>query len=344
LPPFRFPPLCEGNRAWHTRSVLLQEGFSIARVLVKFDLAIGIRLTYRERIALLPVETSMRGTIHPVAMRHEGPSSLFAPSGWVEREAKLLEAGVYPERGLVLTLEDMERLVAHFRSPVPLFVEHRPSPVQLGWLVAVWQRGMELFGRLWLLPEADALLQRLRVRGLSLGLSRDLQHIVEVSVTGSPRVPDARLFCASMLSPLEVNRMEPMPEASEVLDEVQQLRARVRQLERELQGQQVREQVQRWTLSGKLPPALASLAEAILMQGEAPVQFSGETLPIAELFRRFVDALPAQSLLGEIAPMPAYETPHLSHEELQFLQQAFPDLNPSEVLANRDSVEPAFGR
>jgi hypothetical protein len=60
--------------------------------------------------------------------------------------------------------------------------------------------------------------------------------------------------------------------------------------------------------------------------------------------RRFVDALPAQSLLGEIAPMPAYETPHLSHEELQFLQQAFPDLNPSEVLANRDSVQPAFGR
>jgi hypothetical protein len=26
----RFPPLCEGNRAWRTRSVLLQEGFSIA--------------------------------------------------------------------------------------------------------------------------------------------------------------------------------------------------------------------------------------------------------------------------------------------------------------------------
>jgi hypothetical protein len=292
----------------------------------------------------------MRGTIQQVGLRHALPPVPFSPSGWVEREAKLLEAGVYPERGLVLTHEDMERLVAHFHAPVPLLVEHRPSPMQLGWLVAVWQRGAELFGRLLLFPEADALLQRLRIRGLSLGLSRDLQRIVEVSVTGSPRVPDARLFSASMLSPLEVNRMEPMenptllPDVGEEPGEVQQLRARVRQLERELQGQQVREQVQRWTLSGKLPPALASLAETILMQGEAPVQFSGETLPIAELFRRFVDALPAQSLLGEIAPMPAYETPGLSHEELQFLQQAFPDLNPSEVLANRDSVEPAFGR
>ncbi len=286
----------------------------------------------------------MRGTIQQVDMRGDTPRVSSSPSGWVEREAKLLEVGVYPERGLVLTHEDMERLVAHFHAPVPLFVEHCPSPVQLGWLVAVWQQDGELFGRLLLLPEADALLQRLRVRGVSLGLSRDLQCIVEVSVTGNPRVPDARLFSASMLSPLEVNRMEPMenptllPDAGEELGEVQQLRARVRQLERELQGQQVHEQLQRWTLSGKIPPALAPVAEAILMQGEASVQFSGETLPIAELFRRFVDALPAQSLLGEIAPMPAYETPGLSHEELQFLQQAFPELNPAEIVANR------FGR
>ncbi|MEN3001502.1 MAG: hypothetical protein ABDI19_06625 [Armatimonadota bacterium] len=256
--------------------------------------------------------------------------------GWVVREAKLLEVGVYPERGLALTTEDLARLVAHFDAPVPLFVEHRPSPVQLGWLVAVWQRGTELFGRLFLLPEADALLQRLRVRGLSLGLSRDLQRIVEVSVTGSPRVPDARLFSTSPLPPLlEVNRMEPIETAQAIPDEVLQLRERVRQLERELHAQQVREQTQRWTLSGKLPPALAPLAEAILMQGEATVQFSGETLPIAELFRRFVDALPAQPLLGEYAPMPAYETPALSPEEAQFLQQVFPDLDPAEILANR---------
>ncbi len=256
--------------------------------------------------------------------------------GWVVREAKLLEAGVYPERGLALTIEDMERLAAHFDAPVPLFVEHRPSPVQLGWLVAVWRQGRELFGRLMLLPEADALLQRLRVRGLSLGLSRDLQRIVEVSVTGSPRVPDARLFSASPLPPvMEVNRMEPMETPQAIPDETQQLRERVRQLERELQVQQVRAQTQRWMLSGKLPPALAPLAEAILMQGEASVQFSNETLPIAELFRRFVEALPAQHLLGEYAPTPTYDTPAPSPEEAQFLQQAFPDLDPAEILANR---------
>jgi len=233
-------------------------------------------------------------------------------NGWVVREAKLLEAGVYPERGLAFTIEDMERLVARFDAPVPLLVEHRPSPVQLGWLVSVWRQGTELFGRLLLLPEADALLQRLRVRGLSLGLSRDLSRIVEVSVTGSPRVPDARLFSAPPLpSGTEVNRMEPMETPEQIPDEVLQLRERVRQLERELYAQQVREQVQRWTLSGKLPPALVPLTEAILMQGEATVQFSGETLPLAELFRRFVDALPAYHPLSEYAPMPIHETPTL---------------------------------
>lgn len=270
--------------------------------------------------------------------------------GWVAREAKLLEAGIYPERGLAITTEEIERLVARFDAPVPLFVEHRPSPVQLGWLVAVWRRGTELFGRLLLLPEADALLQRLRVRGLSLGLSRDLSRIVEVSVTGSPRVPDARLFSTSPLPPtdtapiftlgapkhpLEVNRMEPMETPPTMPDEMLQLRERVRQLERELQAQQVREQIQRWTLSGKLPAALAPLAEAILMHGEAPVQFSGETLPIAELFRRFVDALPHYHPLSEYAPAPAYETPPLDQEAVQFLQRAFPEMDPAEILSNR---------
>ncbi len=253
---------------------------------------------------------------------------------WVVRAAKLLEAGVYPERGLVLTEADLERLVAHFEAPVPLLVEHRPSPVQLGWLVAVWRQGSELFGRVALLPEADALLQRLRVRGLSLGLSRDRARIVEVSVTGSPRVPDARLFSRSILpSSMEVMRMEPIE--TPVPDEVQQLRERVRQLERELHAQQVREQTQRWTLSGKLPPALVPIAETILLQGEASVVFSGESVPIAELFRRFVDALPSQPLLGELAPMPAYETPAISPEEARLLQQVFPDLDPAEILANR---------
>lgn len=90
------------------------------------------------------------------------------------------------------------------------------------------------------------------------------------------------------------------------------LQARVRELEAELKRRDAREQIQQWSLRGQLPPALAPLAEAILMQGDAPVQFSGETTSVAELFRRFVDSLPPQNLLTELAPTPESEPPAFS--------------------------------
>jgi hypothetical protein len=114
------------------------------------------------------------------------------------------------------------------------------------------------------------------------------------------------------------------------------LQARVRELEAELKRRDAREQIQQWSLRGQLPPALAPLAEAILLQGEAPVQFSGETTSVAELFRRFVDSLPPQNLLGELAPTPPDEPPAFSADALAFLQQAFPDLNPAEILRSKE--------
>ncbi|MCS7301512.1 MAG: hypothetical protein NZ556_08170 [Fimbriimonadales bacterium] len=118
-------------------------------------------------------------------------------AAWTYREAKLLEAGVYADKGVVLTETHLEGLARAFGAPVPILVEHRPAPLVLGWLVRVWRQGDALYGRLALFPEADALLRRLRLRGLSVGLSRDLRRLLEVSVTASPRVPSARLFHAA---------------------------------------------------------------------------------------------------------------------------------------------------
>lgn len=113
---------------------------------------------------------------------------------WVVREARLLEVGVYADKGVVITAEALNRLVQSFRAPVPLWVEHRPSPIVFGWVVSVWHDGSVLWGRVALYPEADALLRRLRVRSLSVGLSRDLQRLLEVSLTGFPRIPSAQLL------------------------------------------------------------------------------------------------------------------------------------------------------
>ncbi len=270
---------------------------------------------------------------------------------WIQREARLMEAGVYPDKGVVITEAHLDALVRAFRAPAPILVEHRPSPLLLGWLVRVWRRGDALYGQLALFPEADALLRRLRLRGLSVGLSRDLSRLLEVSITASPRIPSARLFhqptlarTADALNALrpafpnpdeEVFRLETMEIHESTADAPSYqaaLESRVRALEAELRRREAREQVQQWSLRGQLPPALAPIAEAILLQGDAPVQFSGATTSVAELFRQFVNSLPPQHLLTELAPTPDYETPQFSADALEFLRRAFPDISPAEIL------------
>ncbi|MCX7924664.1 MAG: hypothetical protein N2554_02500, partial [Fimbriimonadales bacterium] len=254
---------------------------------------------------------------------------------------------------------------------VPILVEHRPSPLVLGWLVRVWRQGDALYGRLALFPEADALLRRLRLRGLSVGLSRDLRHLREVSITASPRVPSAQLFHAATearsvgVPPTkgadsyaraadifrthteEVTQLETVeirdssagtpplrhsePSAGTPAH-LEPLESRIRELEAELRRREAHEQIQQWSLRGQLPPALAPLAEAILLHGDAPVQFSGETTSVAELFRQFVSSLPPQNLLSELAPTPETDTPSFSADALEFLRRAFPDMNPAEIL------------
>jgi len=248
-----------------------------------------------------------------------------------------MEAGVYPDKGVVITEPLLERLVHTFRAPVPILVEHRPSPLVLGWLVAVWRRGGALFGRLALFPEADALLRRLRLRGLSVGLSRDLRRLLEVSITANPRVPDAQLFHAA-LPTQEVIRLETVEMHETMAHSEEALLARIRELEAELRRREAREQVQQWNLRGQLPPAPAPLAEAILLYGDAPVQFSGETISVSELFRRFVSSLPARNWSAELAPTPEAELPAFSAEALAFLQRAFPKLNPAEILTHTKEV------
>ncbi|OYT71176.1 MAG: hypothetical protein CFK49_11400 [Armatimonadetes bacterium JP3_11] len=252
---------------------------------------------------------------------------------WVFRDAKLIEAGIYPDKGVTITEAHLEGLVRTFRAPVPILVEHRPSPLLLGWLVRVWRQGDALFGRLALFPEADMLLRRLRLRGLSVGLSRGVRRLLEVSVTASPRIPGAHLFHAAP-EPQEVIRLErdELREWATEMSHQEMLESRIRELEAELRRREVREQVQQWSLRGQLPHALAPLAEAILLQGDAPVQFSGTTTTVAELFRQFVNSLSPQNLLAELAPMPETETPSFSADALEFLRRAFPDLNPAEIL------------
>lgn len=93
----------------------------------------------------------------------------------VEREAKLFEAGAYPDKGLEVSEEQLQSLVERFVAPVPVVVEHLPHGWQIGVLKQLWRRGKELFGRLGILPEAEALLKRLGIRGISVAVTPDLR-------------------------------------------------------------------------------------------------------------------------------------------------------------------------
>ena len=72
----------------------------------------------------------------------------------VRRVAKLFEAGDYPDKGISVGPDELNRMVKSFRGPVPVQMEHTPGPVCFGWLVEVWRRGRSLLGRLAFSPSA----------------------------------------------------------------------------------------------------------------------------------------------------------------------------------------------
>src|SRR5687767_10849414 len=113
---------------------------------------------------------------------------------WIERSAKLFEAGEFPEKGVSITPEQLAGLAGAFQDPVPVLIEHSESPLELGYLTSVQVMGDELFGTVSFTPEAHVLVERSGARSLSLGLTPDLTRIREVSLVRNPRIESAQLF------------------------------------------------------------------------------------------------------------------------------------------------------
>ncbi len=252
----------------------------------------------------------------------------------VEREAKLFEAGSYPDKGLEVSEEQLQALVESFAAPVPVMVEHLPHGWQIGVLKGLWRRGRELFGRVAILAEAEALLKRLGIGGISVAVTPDVQRIVEVSVTATPRVADARLmsakavsFCGEILW-TEVSKME---------QEMEALRQRAEAAEFALRERWVEETIQRWIRLGKLTPAVREMAKTLMMQGTQVVQFRGGDTSVAEVFARLVESLPPMVSFGERAPVGEEETA-LSAEQEAFLRRHWSDV-PVEQIARYMKAE-----
>jgi hypothetical protein len=219
---------------------------------------------------------------------------------WVERRAKLFEAGEYPDKGLTITTDHLDALVRNFARPVPVLVEHAESPLEMGMLRSVERVGTELFGQIALSAEAHALVERSGARALSLGLSTNLDQIREVSLVRNPRVPDARLFFVQEDAPKEAVDLD----------------AYVRR--------------------GKLLPCQVPFAQALL-GADSVIEFNGDRTPLRQVLIALLERQPPHSLFAELAPVPT--TDHSAHlmlpEEADFYRRHFPDVSLDEIARRR---------
>jgi hypothetical protein len=244
-----------------------------------------------------------------------GSSAPRSPEA-IRRRAKLFEAGRYEDRNLEITPSDLSRLAQAFSNPIPILTEHGETPLSLGELVEMEALGRELYGTLAFSPEAHALIERCGARALSVGLAPDLSEVREVSLVRNPRVADARLFASDSVRFSQEFHWD--------------FRAEVEALRTERFHVQADAEVNRWLREGRLIPAQAEVARALL-------RFARTQPAAAESVRRLIDLNPARNPEAEIVPSPKGDfSAHLMlPEEAEFYRRYFPDVRLEDIARGR---------
>ena len=266
------------------------------------------------------------------ASGEEVPAFLGASSKWIDRRAKLFEAGEYPDKGVSISDADLRRLAEGFDMPVPVLIEHAESPLELGFLTQVEASGHELFGNLALTEEANALVEKSDARALSLGLSRDLSEIREVSLVRKPRVETAKMFGAEVCFWSELQ--SELSDSSDLSD----WKARFNELSAKVEKGNASRRVDELIKEGKLLPAQAEYATAIL-HSEQSIDFDGVSRPLHQLLIAMIEKQPPHGLFSEIVPggSPSLSA-QFSPEEADFYRKHFPDVSLDAIAARKSQV------
>lgn len=113
----------------------------------------------------------------------------------IEREAKLFEAGVYPDRNIEVTEDDLDRIIAG-TAEAPIKVQHTNTVFDgsLGFVKSLYRKGKELFGRVCFEEEAFPLIKKAGARKLSVSIPKEKNMLKEVSLVTKPRIADAAYF------------------------------------------------------------------------------------------------------------------------------------------------------
>lgn len=255
----------------------------------------------------------------------DGPAASGPTKDWIARRAKLFECGEYPDKGVTVTPEILAQLEANFREPVPVLIEHATSPLELGFLTQVHVDGADLLGVVQLSPEANALIEASGAKSLSLGLSKDLTSIREVSLVQNPRVADAQLFQSD-----EIWFRAEMAEA-----EGTDWRGAFHRLQRMQREQEAARQVEGWIEQGKLLPSQAEFARAIL-QVEDSIDFDGDSVPLKDLLISMFECQPPHQLFQAIRAAEASPVRHdFEPEEADFYRRYFPDIDLGDIAERK---------
>lgn len=245
------------------------------------------------------------------------------------REAKLFEAAEYPDRGISFNEADLDAIIAGFNDPVPVRVQHGPSPWdgKFGNVIKIWRSGKDLMGSIEWPVHVWEFLCKMGTKSLSVGFDWRQRRLQEVSVVDRPRVLTARAFDDSITkSELMVfgfdfsadqvggYSMEVTKELQAVIDSAVEQgrkagRADAEAAFSEREGNLLSQLAERdrkdaksmaavklamFKAEGKLVPAAEKYAESILVDGSNQVTFSdGGHMTAAEAFVQFMTYQPA---------------------------------------------------
>jgi hypothetical protein len=251
----------------------------------------------------------------------EAPPYLVESREWIDRSAKLFESGDYPDKGASISEEDLLQLEQSFSQPVPVLIEHSKSPLELGFLTDIRAEGSNLMGTIALTTEANELIRQSKATGLSLGLSKDLREVREVSLVSRPRIAGARLFSHERTR--FFGRLDP----AETID----WRAEYESLAAQQQTDALSARLDQLLKSGRLLPAQRPAAAA-LMQLNETVVFSGETKTPGELVIELIENGPKHELFSQTAPEgPGKPPARMNPDAAAFYSRHFPDLSLDEI-------------
>ena len=175
------------------------------------------------------------------------------------RTAKLFVAGDYPDKGLKVAPEDLEKLAGSFKE-IPVKVEHTDTVFdgKIGRVKEVWCSGDSLYGSIEFDPDMWALIDKIGAKSLSVGIKEDLSALTEVSIVKAPRVADARIFSFAA-------DFEEEPGMQALREENARLRQEIAGLKRAELEQKAQDRADALVRAGKLTPACVPFAKALLL-------------------------------------------------------------------------------